>query len=701
MSLLFPLFLAGIAAVGLPILLHMIRRHTRQRVAFSTLMFLRTTAPRLRNRRRLEHLPLLILRCLVLCLLALAFARPFIARSVSKSPVRVGRRLAVLIDTSASMRRAGMWDQAISEAESALNDAGPDDRVSLMSFDQDTQTLMGFEQWASMDPARRASVAGRQLSELSPGWARTELGQALVAAAEAMEDDEVNEEGQSGGQRQILLISDLQQGSNIEALQAYEWPQDTKLTVKLVRPRGTTNASMQLMTDRDRLASPDSETLPRVRVTNSADATGERFQLGWAGENSPMDVYVAPGRSVVVHAPERTPPSDAQQLTLAGDDHDFDNTLYVAPSVPQPVNILYVGNDDPNDPKDMLFYVRQAFDIDGALNARVSHRAGDQALDREDIEMTHLVVVADAVTEQSVTPLRQYLESGRTVMLVMRSAESAQTLSDLAGIASLDSQEADVDRYAMLAQIEFDHPLLASFADPRFGDFTRIHFWKYRRIDLANCPGAQVLAQFDSSDPAWFEVPVGKGSLLVWTCGWHPADSDLALSSKFAPLLYSALEYGGTLADRQAQYAVGDSVPVPARTTSGASDRRIRKPDGSVIGLEVDRQTFAQTDLPGIYTSESPTNTRQFAINLPARESRTDPMPIEDLEKLGISTGPAANVTIERTERAMAQSSFSEMESEQKLWRWVIVAALAVLLAEIWLAGRLTRTDPVPEGEPT
>ena len=80
MSFLYPLFLAGVAAVAVPILLHMIRRHTRERVAFSSLMFLRPRRPRFKSRSRLEHIPLLILRCMILCLLAFAFARPFLAR---------------------------------------------------------------------------------------------------------------------------------------------------------------------------------------------------------------------------------------------------------------------------------------------------------------------------------------------------------------------------------------------------------------------------------------------------------------------------------------------------------------------------------------------------------------------------------------------------------------------------------------------
>ncbi len=80
MSFLFPLFLAGIAAVGVPIVLHLVRRHTRHHVTFSSLMFLRTTLPRFTSRSRIENILLLILRCIMICLLALAFSRPFFSR---------------------------------------------------------------------------------------------------------------------------------------------------------------------------------------------------------------------------------------------------------------------------------------------------------------------------------------------------------------------------------------------------------------------------------------------------------------------------------------------------------------------------------------------------------------------------------------------------------------------------------------------
>ncbi len=166
MNFLFPLFLAGIAAVAVPIVLHLARRHTRDRVTFSSLMFLRTTLPRFTSRSRLENLPLLILRCIMLCLLALAFSRPFFSRPAADKQVRPGRRIVLLIDTSASMRRAGMWDRAIGEARSALEDASATDRVCVMSFDKQARTLIGFEQCQTLEPARRVPVAIEEISKL-------------------------------------------------------------------------------------------------------------------------------------------------------------------------------------------------------------------------------------------------------------------------------------------------------------------------------------------------------------------------------------------------------------------------------------------------------------------------------------------------------------------------------------------------------
>lgn len=709
MSLLYPLFLAGIAAVVLPILLHMIRRHTRQRVPFSSLMFLRPSLPRFQSRSRLEHVLLLLVRCAVLCLLAFAFARPFLRQPAATNSVEASQRVVLLLDTSASMRRAGLWPRALDEVKLVLKEAGPADRVCVMSFDQTTRTLIGFEQWQTLEPGQRVPLATQEIARLAPGWSATDLGHALVTAAEAIEDDESNDGQQSRAARRIVLVSDVQQGSKLDALRTYEWPQRTELVVKALPCQGATNAALQLVTNRDALAPARDEELPDIRITNSPDATNDRFQLQWAGgtESAPsvaMDVYVASGHSTVVRAPARPTGQATATLVLTGDDQDFDNTLYVMPELRRQITVLYVGNDDPNDTTAMLYYLRQAFGTGKAVTAHVTHHPVGTVLSPADLDGVHLIVVTHSLEQQNIASLRRYLESGRPLLLALKSAETAATLSALASVGRIEAQEAETSRYAMLGRLEFDHPLLKPFSDPRFGDFTRIHFWKHRRVNLTNCPGARVLARFDDNDPAWFEVPVARGTILVWTSGWQPADSDLALSSKFVPLLYSTLESGGTLIEQRSQYFVGDAVPLPSPGLSGGADIQIRKPDGTIARLDKNQQTFTQTDLPGVYSIEGSApaaDPRFFAVNLPVAESRTDPLPVEDLEKLGVTLKPMTAAVSEAAQRVARHNSFTEMESHQKLWRWVLVATLALLLMEIWLGGRLTRPSPATEREPT
>ena len=61
--------------------------------------------------------------------------------------------------------------------------------------------------------------------------------------------------------------------------------------------------------------------------------------------------------------------------------------------------------------------------------------------------------------------------------------KSSQTLAALTGLPELQITEAGGD-YALLGEIDFTHPLFAPFDDPRFSDFSHIHFWKHRRMEF-------------------------------------------------------------------------------------------------------------------------------------------------------------------------------------------------------------------------
>src|SRR6185295_2947203 len=99
-----PWFLAGIAAVGLPVWLHLLRRHRTTPLPFSSLMFFERRTQSSVKHRRLRYLVLFSLRTALVALMALAFANPWLTRSGGAAAG--GRKLVVAaIDNSFSMRQ--------------------------------------------------------------------------------------------------------------------------------------------------------------------------------------------------------------------------------------------------------------------------------------------------------------------------------------------------------------------------------------------------------------------------------------------------------------------------------------------------------------------------------------------------------------------------------------------------------------------
>ena len=714
MSVLAPLYFFGALAIGLPILFHLIRRQPRGQVEFSSLMFLQPTPPRLTRRSRLDNWLLLLLRALALILLAAAFARPFLRSALMSDAQAPVRRMVLLIDTSASMQREDLWQQALDHAGDVIDDLSPGDQLAIVAFDSEPRTLFSFDQSTRLAPEQLPGTARSSLAEAVPTWKPTNLGRAISFAADlavtyepdSQTDDATNSAKPastgpvstgpvSTGPAHLILVSDMQQGAQIESLQAYAWPDQLELDIRGVKTKSPTNAFARVLTGPDPSGDDDDQQAKdriRVRVENSAGSDESRFRLAWSTadgqELSSLPVQVPPAESRVLRMP--LPDPNITSLVIRDDAHAFDNRRYLVSPQPESLSILYLGDDVETTNIDQqressLHYLRLIPLSNARRQVTIEASDGKSLSAVPDPEKTPLIVLTRAIEPEVADRLKQYIQSGGQVLFVLATAQAksmAPALQRITGAGQLSIGEADIDDYAMLSRIDFSNPVFASLADPKFNDFTKIHFWSHRSITGAN-DGWSVLASFDDGQPAMLEQQLGSGRLWVLAAGWQPSASQLALSTKFIPLIFNFFDAGSSAADTLNDYPVGEPVDLRPSPTA-----KIAGPDGGQFRFASSDDAEA-IDRPGIYHYNDGDQVRAFAVNLAVSESRTDALPEDSLERFGISLGKTLSISqIQANQRQLRDL---ELESRQRLWQWLIMAALLMLALETWLGGWLSR----------
>ena len=695
MSFLAPLYALGLLAISAPIIFHLIQRRPKGEQTFSSLMFLSPSPPRLTRRSRLDNLLLLLLRGCALLLLAMAFARPFL-RSHLQDSFLPSRDIAILLDTSASMQRAEVWDQAKAEVINVVNDLQPHDRITLLTFDTGLTRALDWTNPQLVTPAHRIELVEDQLTSIQPGWHETNLGAALTQTLELLQDQEVDQAANGAANAQLIVVTDFQKGSDLTALAGSQWPQGVGVDLRIIAPAESSNVSLHRISS---FEESDSEAI-QVRVTNSSTSETTEYQLHWQDDqgneiiNSEKTILVPTGQHRTIDI-TRHPTTSV--LAVKGDTTDFDNRIYVAQPYRGQQRLLHLGLDS-DDVESLPFFVKRMDLSTPRYEVITEAQWPPSELDELEATSCPLVIVAQVLSESDTTVLQQYVKNGGKVLIILdqQHAESngaSDAIARLMDLETVQISEAEVDDYAMLQDIRFEHPLFAPFADTRFNDFTKIRVWQHRLIESDHEHPWDPLIRFDNGAPALVQRDLDEGTIWILTTGWQPKESQLALSTKFVPLLSGMFDSTIDLESSTDDYEVGDVVSF----ADAQESVEVIAPTGDTYRIETSPFELDTTDIPGIYMASVDGTARQFAINLSAREGQTDVMDPVELEQRGIVIQDFLSEA-ELTENDR-QLKDVELESRQQIWRWLILGALGFLLAESWLSGRLSRqTVPSTSG---
>ena len=183
MGFLAPWFFAGLAVLGLPVYVHLLRQYRQKPVPFSSLMFFERRTQSSIKHRRLKYLLLFALRCLFIALLVLAFTRPYVHSSVV-ARANGGRTVVFAIDNSFSMRQGDRFANAKKAALDQINAMRESDRGQVISFGGPAKLLTDMTQDKQ---ALRATLAALDPGDDASSYA--ELSRVLRSTAESLKTD--------------------------------------------------------------------------------------------------------------------------------------------------------------------------------------------------------------------------------------------------------------------------------------------------------------------------------------------------------------------------------------------------------------------------------------------------------------------------------------------------------------------------------
>jgi hypothetical protein len=670
MGLLVPAFLVGLAAVLVPVLLHLRHRERREAMPFPSLMFLQRIPFRSVRRQKLVHLLLLAVRGAALALLALAFARPLLDTSAAAPPgVDQGAwARVVLLDTSYSMAYGDRWARAQAAARAEIDSLGPEDAGAVVAFSDRAHDAVALTRdKAALLAAVEASRPGSRVTRFAPAL---KLAQEWLAGA-------------AEPRREVVLVSDLQK-SGWDAGDDVRLPPGTSFRPIPVAAGEPVNVALtELKLQRD-YAEGRERVLASVRVASKGGgrAVGPAVTLELGGrtvEVKPVSL-AAVAASTAAFQPFTFPAGVTRgTVRITSDALAADDARYFVLAPGQAVSVLVVIADAASTPAGV--YLTGALAIGDRPRFRADVRPRG-AVSAADVSGRAVVVLNDtpALAEGAVRAVRAHLESGGGLLIVLGDRASLAGWPGTLGPAV----DRTADRGATLGFLDYDHPALVLFKGPKSGDFSAPRFLRYRR--LAPSDGARVLARFDDGAPALVEERVGRGRVLVFASGLDGRWNDLPLRPVFLPLLHQLVKYAAGRADERTSWQVGDVVEV----TRSRADAVITvvSPSGDRQRLDA-AQRYLELEEAGFYEIRTAEGGREttttLAVNVDTTESdltALDPDEITRAVTRASATSPAA---------VRAPETPEEREARQALWWYALAAVFLALVAETLLSNRLSR----------
>ena len=562
MAFLNPLFLFGLLATGIPLVIHLWNRRRVVTIDFSSLIFI--TAAHRENARRfqLRQLLILLLRMAIVAFIALALARPFLTLGLPVVSVRAKTDVIIVLDNSYSMAYQDIngirLDKAKTLATDIIDTLRHGDRAALILMSDIPKPV--FRQ---LTPDIESVTAA--INDTETSYRTTNVQPSLELAHEILtESEQLNKE--------IYLISDFAQNgwANWNRL-----PNRSGARIALipVAEGEAHNTSIKEIRPSNQLIGVDLPFQLNVTTVNHSVAPLNQniLTLFIGGEKQKtMSFSVAANESLNTTLTYNfsTPGTHIGYLTLTDDRLNIDNQRYFALDALGEVRVLCVGEQteyltlalnphtDSRQPSAVSSQQRDFLTDRQQLSLRSKHNTmilPTQCTPDEfvtfPLEDYDVIVLADVLTmsRQMSAQLREFTRHGKSIIVFVSDRSNATSYNEPDNVWWFPAQLGSPLTWTPPQRVqvyEETHPIFDIFPSEGFSMQYAPQF--YNGIALQPSSESNVIARFGDDTPFLVERSQGTSTVLLYNCG--------LLVQQTTPSMESGLQTPPTTSTRTTTY---------------------------------------------------------------------------------------------------------------------------------------------------
>jgi hypothetical protein len=659
-----PWFLVGLLAVGLPVWLHLLRKHRSPPQPFGSLMFWERHTQSSIKHRRLRYLLLLALRTALFVLIALAFAHPYIERK-SIPFQHTGEITVLAIDNSLSMRAGNLFDQAKQMAKSEISSLRAGERAQVLELGSRVHALSDV---TDDKQQLNAAVDAAETSDDKTSFA--ELSRSLRSIAQSLKLP-----------LRVELYSDMQQTGMPPNFNDLRLNAAIRLEPHALAPKEVPNFAVDNVVAPRRVYDGKKQRVLATVASFGEPKATRRVSLALNDRVvETKSVDVPEGGRATVEFQSLDVPYGRNKGTVKIDSADTlpaDDTFYfsVERSDPRPALFVYqAGNQQ------ALLYFKAALEASGQAAFDIQPVMVEQTANVSPAKYAFVVISDVGVLPGGFeNQLREYVQNGGSVLVTLGHNSMAKMKVPVSDDRIAESRYAgrEGERFQTTAWLDPSHPSIQ-----KDNNWAGVKFYRALRVD----PGkSRVVARLSDETPLLMDQQMGGGHVEVFASTFDNIDNDFPLHASFVPFVEQTARYLGRLDSGPPAVQVGSFEELRDSKEKGSAVDVVDPKGGRVFDLkEAATAQNVQFTMTGFYDIRRPNGRNELvAVNSDRRESDLTPATTEDL-KLWQNT---ANGT------SGGDSSATSEQKPVSLWWYVMLAALALSVAESVLGNRHLAVD--------